>query len=121
MSPVEREPTSQTLAGASAPFTIERSGPAFGLIGAAVVYGAVDTSTGSSTEPPCAERTRTVAGGAATVKSPVCVPSASAVSACEIVEAGSVTGAPAASVGTLSAAAAVSSRDLATTWRFGPV
>src|SRR3954469_21589031 len=111
MLPVEPEPTRLTLAGSSGPLTIDLSAPASALSGAGGVSGAVVTSTGSSTVPPCDERTMTVAGGAVTVKSNVCVPSACAFSACVIVDAGSATGAPAASVGTLSFAAAVSSLD----------
>src|SRR3954447_5298054 len=120
MSPVEPEPTRLTLAGSSDPLTIDLSGPASAFSGAGGVSGAVVTSTGSSTGPPCDERTGTVAGGAATVKSNVCVPSVWGLSAWAIVDAGSVTGAPEASVGTLSCAAAVWSLDFATTWRFGP-
>src|SRR4051812_40438174 len=99
MSPVEPDPTRLTLAGSSGPLAIDLSAPASALSGADGVAGAVETSTGSSTVPPCAERTSTVAGGVTTVKSPVCVPPAGPVSGCVNVAAGSVTGTPAASVG----------------------
>src|SRR5690242_2065916 len=118
MSPVEPEPSRSTLEGSSGPLTIALSGPASAVSGAGGVSGDVETSTGSSTEPPCDERTITVAGGAAgaaIAKSPVPVPSPGPVSGCVTVDAGSETGTPAPSVGTLSVTAAVWSLDFAVT------
>src|SRR5690349_16473515 len=122
MSPVDAEPTSGTVAGASGPFTIERSGPALALSTAAGVVGAADTSTGSSTDPPCEERTMTVAGGAAgaaIAKSPVPVPSPGPASGAVSVDVASETG-TAPSVTTLSVAAAVWSLDFAAMCRLAP-